>query len=86
MQNDIEQRTVDLQAAIVVNKAQFPEPVHEVTDSRTGRPHHLCQSLLAHLGDHGFGSAFLAEMSEQEQNAGQSLFTRVEELSTKSSS
>ena len=33
MKNYIEQRAVDLQAAIVVNKTQLPEPVHEKTDS-----------------------------------------------------
>jgi len=29
VQNHIEQRAVYLQTAVVLNKAQFPEPVHE---------------------------------------------------------
>ena len=29
MENNVEKRAVDLQPAIVVNKSQFPEPVHE---------------------------------------------------------
>ena len=32
------------------------------------------------LGDNGFGNAFLAEMSQQQQNPGESLFTGVEEV------
>jgi hypothetical protein len=37
VQNDVEQRTVDLQSAFntagVLNETQFPEPVHEKTHS-----------------------------------------------------
>jgi hypothetical protein len=29
VQDDMQQRAVDLQPAVVVNKSQFPEPVHE---------------------------------------------------------
>ena len=69
MQNDVEQRAVDLQrafgAAGVVNEAQLPESVHEEADSRTSRPDHLGQRFLADLGNDGFGNAFLAKMSEQ---------------------
>jgi hypothetical protein len=32
VQDDIEQRAVDLQPTIVVNKSQFPEAVHEEAD------------------------------------------------------
>ena len=69
VQNDIEQRTMDLQRAFrtsgIVNEAEFPEPVHEEADSRTSRPDHLSERLLADLGDHGFRNAILAKMSEQ---------------------
>ena len=41
VQNYIEQRAMDFQPAIVVNKAQLPEPVHEKADSRAGGAHHL---------------------------------------------
>jgi len=80
VQNDIEQRTVDLQTAVIVNKTQFPEAVHEEADSRTGRADHLGQSFLTDLRNNGFGNAFFAEMSKQQQNASQSLFAGVEEL------
>jgi hypothetical protein len=41
MQNYVEQRAVDLQAAVVVNETQFPEPVHEKAYSGTSGTHHL---------------------------------------------
>ncbi len=71
---------MDLQTAVVVNKSQFPEPVHEEANPRAGRADHLGQSFLTDLGDNGFGNAFLAEMSQQQQNPGESLFTGVEEV------
>src|SRR5437763_17032886 len=80
MQNYIEQRAVDLQAPVVVNETQFPEPVHEKADSRTGRSNHLGQGLLTDLGNHGFRLTIFAEMSEQKKDAGQSLFTGIKQL------
>ena len=66
---NIEQRAVDLQCTLrtagVIDEAQFSESIHEEAASRTGRPNHLGQSLLADLGDHGFRNAVLAKMSEQ---------------------
>ena len=63
-----------------MNKSQSPESVHEEADSRTGGPDHLSQRLLTDLGDDRLGFAFLAKMSEQEQNPSQSFFTRIKEL------
>ena len=37
---------MDLKLALVADEAQRPKPVHEEIDSRAGRAHHLCQSLL----------------------------------------
>ena len=64
VENDIQQRTVHLETAVVVDEAQFPEAVHEETDPRAGRADHLGQSFLTDLGDHGFRNAFLAEMRQ----------------------
>ena len=81
MENNTKQRTMDLEApAIVVNKSQFPEPVHEKTDSRAGGADHFCQHLLADLGNYGLGFAFLAKMSEQQKDSGQPLFAGIKEL------
>ena len=54
----IEQRAVDHQAAVVMNKPQFPKPIHEKTNSRASGTDHLGEGLLADLGDH-FGTSSL---------------------------
>jgi len=80
VQNDIEQRAVYLQTAVVMNKAQFSEPVHEEANPRAGRANHLGQSFLTDLGHNGIGNSLLAEMSQQQQNPGESFFTGIEQL------
>jgi hypothetical protein len=65
---------VDLQPTIVVNKAQFPEPVHEKADPRAGCAHHFGQSLLAYLGNYRLRCVFFAEMGEQQKDTGQPFF------------
>ena len=64
----------------VVEEAQLSEPVHEETDPRPGRADHLREGLLANLGDYGLRHAFLAEVSKQQQESSESLFTGIEEL------
>ena len=71
---------MDLQAAVVLNEAQFPEPVHEEANPRAGGADHLGQSFLADLGNNGIGDGLPAEMSQQHQNPSEPLFTGVEEL------
>jgi hypothetical protein len=72
---------VDLQpAAVVINKAQLPEPVHEKADSRTRGADHFCQGLLTDLGNHSLRRAFLAKMGKQQKDSGQPLFARIEKL------
>jgi hypothetical protein len=41
VENNTEKRAVDFQPAVVVNKSQFPESVHEKTHSRPGRADHF---------------------------------------------
>src|SRR5882724_6482661 len=69
VQHYVEQGTVDLQSAFysagVVDEAQFPEPVHEKTDSRTSSSNHFGQCLLTDFGNYRFRNALLAEMREQ---------------------
>jgi hypothetical protein len=78
VQDDMQQRAVDLETTVVVNKSQFPEPVHEEADPRTGCANHFRQHLLADLRNYGLGHAFFAKMGEQQKNPSQSLFARIE--------
>src|ERR1022692_3486614 len=79
-QHYIEQRPMELQSAIVVNKTQFSEPVHEEADPRAGCANHLRQHLLTDLGDYRLGYPFLSKMCEQQKDPRQSLFARIEKL------
>ena len=67
-------------AFAVINKAQLPELIHEMTDPRPGCADHLCQTILTDSGEHRFAAAFLAKMSEQQKDPGQTLFAGVEKL------
>ena len=80
MQDDIQQRAVDLENTVVINKSQFPEPVHEEADPRTGCANHFRQHLLADLWNHSLGYAFFAKAGEQQKDPSQSLFARIEKL------
>ena len=48
----------------VIDKAQLPELIHEMTDPRPGYAEHLCQAILTDSGKNKLSSAFLAKMSE----------------------
>ena len=81
MQDQGEKATMDRQtAAIVVDKTELPELIHEMTDSRPSCAHHLRQAFLIDSGNYRFSSGFLAEMSKQQKNPSQTLLARVEKL------
>ena len=52
--------------AVVIDKAQLLELVHEMTDPRPGGAHHLRQVFVIDSGNDSFGSTFLAKMSQQQ--------------------
>ena len=66
--------------AFVLDKAQFPEFVHEEVDPRPRRANHLRQHLLRHFRKHLLGIARFAVAREQQQSARQPLLTGVEKL------
>ena len=66
LQEDIQKGVVDANLAVIFDESQFPEAIHEETHSRPGGANHLCQDLLADLGNDYVGFTFLAELSEQQ--------------------
>ena len=66
--------------AVVIDKTQLLELVHEVTDPRPGGAHHLRQVFLVDSGKDTLGATFLAKMSQQQENPGQPLLAGVEKL------
>ena len=53
--------------AMIIDEPQFPKPVHEMAYPRASRAYHLCEGLLADIGDWSVVHAFLAEVSQQQQ-------------------
>ena len=54
VQDHAQEATVDRQPVVigVIDKAQLPELVHEMTDPRPGCADHFCQVILTHSGKH----------------------------------
>ena len=80
VQKDAQQRTVDLQSPVVFDEAELPELVHEKTHTWPGRPDHLRKRLLADLRGDLLRLSFLAEICQQEKDAGQALFAGIEQV------
>jgi len=80
MQNDIEQRLVNLDPPVVGDKPHFAEAIHEEADSGARSANHLCQSFLCDLRDQRFRFTWLAEFGHQQKDAGKALFAGVEQL------
>ena len=55
-------------------------PLRQKADPGASGADHLSQHLLRNIGDHSFGLAFLAKMSEQQKDPSQPLFAGIEEL------
>ena len=51
--------------AIVINKTEFLEPIHEKIDPRPGCTDHFGQVLLSDAGNNSFGSTFPAKMRQR---------------------
>ena len=65
--------------AMVVDKAQLPELVHEMTDPRPGGAHHLCQVFLIDSGKRSSVSAFRGKTRKHQESPGQSFLAEIEE-------
>src|ERR1700732_1481670 len=79
-QHRIEQRTVNFDLSIVVDETVFAELVHEKTYPRTRGADHFRQRLLTERHRHRRRIAFLAEIGEQQEQAGPTPLAGIEEL------
>src|SRR5580704_19468662 len=66
VKHHVEQRTVDLQAPVVVDEAELPEAIHKEVNSGSSGTNHLRQCFLTYPGNHIFGSPFLSKASEHQ--------------------
>jgi hypothetical protein len=55
VQHDIQQRSVDLKPAVVLNETQLPEFVHEEIHSRARGADYLRQRFLRYFGEYSVG-------------------------------
>ena len=80
VQNGVEQSPMHSNAAIVVNKAEFVEMVHEKTDTRPRCTDHLGQFVFRDLWNQPLKLIGLAKFRHQQEYPRQAFLAGVEEL------
>ena len=80
MQDDGQEGIVDFKPAVILDKAQLPEFIHEIIHSRARGTDHSGQRLLGHSGKHRDGLVIHAITGQQQKRARQPLFAGVEKL------
>src|ERR1700733_5824839 len=83
VQNHVEQRFMNSDSTVVLNKTELTEAIHEEADARPGRADHLRQSFLCDQGDQRLRLSWFAKFRHQQENPRQALFARVEKLINK---
>src|SRR3981081_1924857 len=80
VQDNTQEGIVDVDLAVVLDEAQFPEFVHEKIDPGPRCANHFRQHLLRYSGKHLLRLALRAIAREQQQSARQPFLAGVEEL------
>jgi hypothetical protein len=80
VQDNAQEGRIDVDLAVILNEAQFPEFVHEEIDSGARCANHLGQHLLRHFGKYLLRLVLVAVMREQQKSSRQPLLAGVEEL------
>ena len=73
VENHVQQGAVDFDAAVVVDKAQFSEFVHEETHAGSRRSDHLRQCLLADFRYDWLQPTLFAKIRQKQKNPCQPL-------------
>jgi hypothetical protein len=66
VEHDIQERSIDLNFAVVPDEAQFPELVHEIIDACACCNDHLRQHFLRYFGEYAVGPVLLPVAGKQE--------------------
>ena len=80
VQDNTQEGIVDVNLAVVLDEAQFPEFVHEKIYPGPRRANHLRQHLLRYFGKHLLRLGFLAIASEQQKCSRQPFLAGIEKL------
>jgi hypothetical protein len=80
VQYHIEQRFMNPDATVVLNKTEPAKAIHEEADAGPGGPDHLCQSFLRDLWNQRFRFSRLSKLRQQQEHSSQALFAGVEKL------
>jgi len=80
MQDRAQQRIVDLDVSIVIDETKLAKLVHEITHTGSGGADHFRQRFLTDIRGDRLRAAFLAEIREQQQQAGKPPLARIEQL------
>ena len=68
VENYADERAVNAHAAaVIVNEAQLPVPIHKVADARTRGANHFGKGLLAHVGDNRYWLGFFPSSRAAEE-------------------
>ena len=71
---------MDPDAAVVFDKAELAESIHEEADAGPSGADHLCQSFLRDRWNQAFRFTRLAEFGQQHKNSRQTSFAGIEKL------
>jgi hypothetical protein len=80
VEDDAQERTVDLNSPVVLGETQFPELVHEKIDPRARRADHFCQGLLRNFGEYSLGPVVFTVTRKQQKSPSQTFLTGVKQL------
>src|SRR6266576_3370532 len=80
VQDDAQERSVDLKPAIVSDETELPELIHEKTDPWARCAYHLRQRFLRYFGDNSVRPVFFTVAGKQQKSASEPLLAGVEKL------